>query len=122
VKIGTDVPLLNMMPVPGRAVTVITRGALAMALIAAAGSTETDFTGLAASIALLLAMTRGGWVSASTGEALSEINAVDDRSTAPRTGNCMGFPFCSRHRDCAGTAKKRGEVMLWMNGQIGAGD
>jgi hypothetical protein len=60
VKTGTDLPLLNMMPVPGRAVTVMTRGALAIALIAAAGSTETDFTGLVASIALLLAMTRGG--------------------------------------------------------------
>jgi hypothetical protein len=106
-----------MMPVPGRAVTVITRGALATALIAASGSTETDFTGLAAVIALLLAMTRGGGVSASTGEALSEINAVDDRSKTPRMGNCMVVPFCSRHREGEGTAKKRGEERLWMNQQ-----
>jgi hypothetical protein len=106
-----------MMPVPGRAVTVMTRGAFAMALIAAAGSTETDFTGLVASIALLLAMTRDGWVSASTGEALRETNAVDDRSNAPRTGNCMGFPFCSRHREREGTAKKRVEERLWMKVQ-----
>jgi hypothetical protein len=111
-----------MMPVPGRAVTVMTRGALAIALIAAAGRTETDFTGLAASIAPLLAMTRAGWVSAIAGEALREINAVDDRSTAPRTDERMVVPFCSRHREREGTAKKRRDVRLWMNQQSRAGD